>query len=395
MCIETTRLIQRSCHSETPDSSVCTSRQADCYHDQLSTMLAQESVDAYLCVDYLNLLNPLSGEGENENCTPIDVSCRVKMTQWCYHLVDYSNFKRSTVSVAMSLLDRYLSAFSACPCAQQAIECRKTFQLACMSTLFMAMKMNEDTDFDSRHLSSLSREAYTAQDILDMERQILHTLKWRLNAPVALDFLKYLMSVLPSFQDERQRRICLSDDTLSSIFDLCAFQIEVAVGDYYFVTQKQSTIAIASFLNVLEANANIFCCDTEDDLMMLSGNNHFIINSLLEEIRFFTNVNIFTIEMDDARQRLNQLLYANDITSLSMEDSGSRCLFQSDQTLDDPTSATKPSNEEGKTSSTRTPSPICVSRMSKRKAESINPIRKVGILKSTSFQDILRSFRRS
>lgn len=394
MCIETTRLIQRSCRLETADSSACTSRQADGYQDQLSTMLAQESLDAYLCVDYLDFPNPLNGEGENENCTPIDVSCRVKMTQWCYHLVDYSNFKRSTVSVAMSLLDRYLSAFSACPCAKQAIECRKTFQLVCMTTLFMAMKMNEDTDFDARHLSSLSRKAYSAQDILDMERQILHTLKWRLNAPVALDFLKYLISVLPSFQDERQR-LLLSDDTLSSIFDLCAFQIEVAVGDYYFVTQKQSTIAIASFLNVLEANANTFCCDNEDDLIMVCDDHHFIINSLLEEIRFFTNVNIFTTEMDNARQRLNQLLYANDIMSLSMEEKGSRSLSPNDQTPDDPASATKPSHEEVKTSSSRTPSPICVSRMSKRKAESINPIRKVGILKSTSFQDILRSFRRS
>ena len=39
---------------------------------------------------------------------PVDEDCRVKMCEWCYQVVDFCKFRRETVGIGMSYLDRYL-----------------------------------------------------------------------------------------------------------------------------------------------------------------------------------------------------------------------------------------------------------------------------------------------
>ena len=394
MCIETTKLVQRS-RNRKPLSDA--SHSIDCIRDRLVTMFIQENADTYSCSDYIFAImngfetssnvtldspNVAFGPTSHNNASvPIDTTCRVKMTQWCFSVVDYAKFQRSTVSIAMSFLDRYLSSYPKFPHAREAMQCRQAFQLACMSALFMAIKINETTDIDARAFSALSRGAFTAQDIVFMETRILQALGWRLNAPTAFDFLQHLVAILPSLQQQNVNGI--SDTVLSNIVDLSVFQIDLAVGDYFFVTQKQSTIAIASLWNVLEANVS-------SSSISIIPKNFF--HSLVEEIRRFTNVNILSMEMQNMRSRLMQLLRLNNVLSLSMNHDGTINQYSSSNKA----KSVRPSSVGTKMDKvdSRTTSPNCVSRVTKVAMD--NASRTVATVhRSSSFHDLRKSFRRS
>jgi Cyclin, N-terminal domain len=71
--------------------------------DRIKVMKRQEK-STYACTDYLK---------DNEkrlrkSRKAVDEDCRIKMCEWCYQVVDFCKFRRETVSISMSYLDRYL-----------------------------------------------------------------------------------------------------------------------------------------------------------------------------------------------------------------------------------------------------------------------------------------------
>ena len=71
--------------------------------ERLNVMKSQED-SLYCCSDYFKEQQPRGTDGGGT----IDYVCRLKMTQWCYTVIDYIKFRRETVSIAMSYLDRFL-----------------------------------------------------------------------------------------------------------------------------------------------------------------------------------------------------------------------------------------------------------------------------------------------
>ena len=202
--------------------------------DMIAIMRIQEET-TYLIGDYL----ADSVKIRKAAAKPVDEDCRVKMCEWCYQVVDFCKFRRETVGIGMSYLDRYLCT----PKGKEALCNRKQYQLAAMTALYVAIKLHEPLEMETSLLADLSRGCYTEMEFVGMEKTILQSLKWRVNGPTALGFVQQFMSLLPSTVHPRVGNV---------IMDYARYQTELAVSDHKFVAVKPSDLAFAAVLNAAE-----------------------------------------------------------------------------------------------------------------------------------------------
>ena len=85
------------------------------------------------------------------------------MAEWCAQVIDFCKFSRETVGIGMSYLDRFIA--SGVRRSRTARTDRKEYQLAAMTTLMMAIKLNEPLEMETKLLSDLSRGCYTTAEI--------------------------------------------------------------------------------------------------------------------------------------------------------------------------------------------------------------------------------------
>jgi hypothetical protein len=170
---------------------------------------------------------------------PVDEDCRIKMCEWCYQVVDFCKFRRETVAIGMSYLDRYLCT----PKGRDALCNRKLYQLAAMTALYIAIKIHEPLEMETSLLADLSRGCYTEMEFVDMEQTMLMALKWRVNGPTQLGFVQHFLALLPS---------SVHPAVAETIFDYARYQTELAVAEQAFVGLKPSEMALAAVMNALE-----------------------------------------------------------------------------------------------------------------------------------------------
>ncbi|KAL7476350.1 hypothetical protein ACHAW6_002222 [Cyclotella cf. meneghiniana] len=246
--------------------------------DRIHVMQRQEST-SYKSRDYVDGKEPA-----------VDRECRVKMCEWCYQVTDFCRFKRETVAVSMSYLDRFLSKSR--PSAKRALKYKKDYQLAAMTCLYIAVKLFEPLAMDTGLLSSISQGCYTESDISEMEQEILTSLGWRMNGPTAHDFLSHIIALLPS-------SVYAYDDSIpTTLSDFSRFQVELAVSDYDLSLHKSSVVALAAILN---SAAGV------DDRM-------FPTQSRLQYLQLITKelgMNPFSTEVNAVRTRLLKLFARN------------------------------------------------------------------------------------
>uniref|UniRef100_A0A7S1YBZ9 Cyclin C-terminal domain-containing protein n=1 Tax=Grammatophora oceanica TaxID=210454 RepID=A0A7S1YBZ9_9STRA len=215
------------------------------------------------------------------------------MCEWCYQVVDFCRFRRETVSIGMSYLDRYVSR----PEASIVLMDRKTYQLAAMTTLYMAIKLHEPLEMETSLLADLSRGCYSEMEIAEMECKILKALQWRLQGPTPLCFVQHFLALLPTQK--------VHPAVATAIMDYARFQAELAVSDYTFVTVPQSHIALASILNALDG--------IDTSLLPLKSQGKF-----LRAIEAFSGVLMEHVQ--PVQDQLNRILvdvYAEDNTEFS------------------------------------------------------------------------------
>jgi hypothetical protein len=218
--------------SQDDSGPICNNLSIDELTDRLHVMQYQESTH-YRSKDYI--------DGGSQ---AVDRECRVKMAEWCYQVTDFCQFKRETVAVSMSYLDRFLSTSRSS--AREALQYKKHYQLAAMTCLYIAIKLVEPLAMDTKLLSSISQGCYSEIEISDMEKEILTSLGWRMNGPTAHDFLSHILNVLPT----TARDSC--ESISRTLHDFSRFQVELAVSDYDLSIQKPSLVALAAILNSAE-----------------------------------------------------------------------------------------------------------------------------------------------
>ena len=174
-----------------------------------------------------------SNNGASTNST-INELWREKICEWCYQVVDHFDFNREVVSVAMNYLDRYLAT---------RLVNRRIFQLAAMTALYLAIKLFEPGKLRMASLIDLSRGYFMAEHIVTMEDSMLQSLKWYVHPPTSFAFCRDFMRLVSGDISPRARH---------DVNELARFMTELSVCDYWFITKKPSSIALAALINAIE-----------------------------------------------------------------------------------------------------------------------------------------------
>ena len=223
------------------------------FTDSLSVMIEQELSKYYSCSDYLSKNIPFP-ERLNENdgsssarqniITPDD---RMKIVDWCYHIVDQCELDREVMAVAMNIADRYMCT----PEAHDILYHRGNYQLVIMTSLYMSIKVNAHLAVGSEAFAELSNGLYSQEEIEDMECQILKGLNWRLCCPTSLQVAHTVLSLMVCHVHQNGVSL-VEGDSWDLILEEIAFQTELSIRDYYFTTRRPSTVAMAAILNAIE-----------------------------------------------------------------------------------------------------------------------------------------------
>lgn len=197
--------------------------------DVIEVMRGNESGN-YHCIDYFTLRPILRKEG-------VDEAWRQRMCEWMYGVVDHCNFKRDIVAVAAAYLDLCLTIDS------EIIHSKRTYQLAAMTALYLAMKIYDTTFVKLESLIKLGRGLFDANDVLETETQILKKLRWRVHPPTPMCFLRHYARLIPS---------TVPPSTSFMITEVSRFVAEISVCLYKFVKFSPSMIAYASLCIAME-----------------------------------------------------------------------------------------------------------------------------------------------
>jgi lipoyl(octanoyl) transferase len=229
------------------------SREVDESIDRISVMLEQECSNYTSCYDYLtDIHDQASSENPNEH---VNESWRRKICEWSYEVIDHFGFDREVVSIALNYLDRVIANKTRDTGASVP---RKEFQLAAVTTLYLAIKLHGETDAREgapRKLRinafvELSRGLFSVETIETTERSILETLEWRVNPPTSVAFIASLLRLLP----ETFKRQPVHGSVASSIFEMARYLTELSVCVSSFSFQfKSSEIAYAATLCSIDA----------------------------------------------------------------------------------------------------------------------------------------------
>ncbi len=173
---------------------------------------------------------------------------RLKLVDWCYDVVDHYRLSRETVASAMEMVDRFLSMPSnsadAARVSDEALRDESKLQLLTVTALYTSIKLNEKVVISSETFSEMCRRLYSAAEIEDMEHTLLCGISWRCRAPTAHLVGMSVLSLLLPYVD-------IPEVTWVFLVDEMRYLTELAVRDYYFSTQRTSTIALAAIFNVI------------------------------------------------------------------------------------------------------------------------------------------------
>ena len=203
----------------------------------LSVMIQKEQT--FLCQDYLSPGTLLTDE--TIIVTPAD---RTKMVEWCYDIIDKCQLDREIVAIAMNLVDRFFSKPNSTT-IMQFLQVRELYQLLVVTALYMSIKVHESEVLGSDFFADISKGLYSVKQIEDTELMILKQLEYRLCSPTSIQMANHILSLFLPY-------VNLSQSTWNCILQEVEYQNECTVFDYYFSTQRPSTVAVASIINSLE-----------------------------------------------------------------------------------------------------------------------------------------------
>jgi len=173
------------------------------------------------------------------------------MCSWSYDIVDACSIDREIACIGMSYFDRFMGTYttSSNQRAKSALLSRREFQLAFIACLILALKCRAGMQVDSDFVSdTICQGMYEPEEMVDMEKEILSALGWRLNGPSAQEFVSGLLELVPSLVIMRDNA-----KVVESLKTLAARQVEVAMLDYNMALQTSSSIAYAALLMAMSS----------------------------------------------------------------------------------------------------------------------------------------------
>jgi len=209
-----------------------------CIISRLEVMRSQEqSTYSYRNYEPPAFPHPTNRNNADESIIPhLNSSWREKICHWSFNVIDHFDLSREVVAVSMSLFDRFL--------ATRGNRCNgSTALLASLTTLHIAIKVNEVRKIKLGTLANLSRGQFGPRHIEEMEWNVLTSLEWKIHPPTSMSFISHLLLLLPPQVD---------DACKEEIYALSRYITELSVCDSSFVEINPSSVAFAAILNSLE-----------------------------------------------------------------------------------------------------------------------------------------------
>lgn len=278
-------------------------------------IIALRSIESrsYECIDYLDYLANTPGGMKKSSMLE---QHRQRICTWMYQLLDTCNINREIVYYSMNLLDRFMSnIISNYEKVQNDVDMYiggSQYELASLTSLYIAMKLNGSQSQPVRisRFEMLSRGKFSDQDICNMEMKMLTGLCWHVFPPSPAEYVENFISLLSYFHCRIEDKPSPSFEALNPIFDkmldISIFLTELAVCDYFFVTENASTTAFASVLISMER--------FED---YVSGKEYAHFLTVLETVGL--RQDLYGVEI--CRERLQEL-YSQNVPDVAMCDDG-------------------------------------------------------------------------
>lgn len=182
---------------------------------------------------------------------------RRTMCDWSYTIVDACTIDREMSCIGTSYFDRFMSTASiigGSKVATNALHSRRTFQLAYIACLIIALKCRGGMQVDANFVSeTICRNQYESDEINDMECEVLRALIWKLNGPSPHEFVDGIIQLLPSMSEKEDEEELDSDESLmmKTLTKLAKTRIEESMLDHRSMNKTSSSIAFAALLSAL------------------------------------------------------------------------------------------------------------------------------------------------
>jgi hypothetical protein len=191
-------------------------------------------------------------------------SWRIQITDWCYSVVDYYEFDREAVAIAMNYFDRYVSSLFIDSGADERPISKKNFQLLAIACLDLSLKLHgySDTErvrrtLDTSILAQLSSGVFSVPDIQAMEHKLQEPLCHHLNPPTTLSFIRVLLLLMPPWPAAAISALGATshdEEVVAAIFEMAKYLAEGTVCESAFTFQyKPSEVAFAALLDAIDA----------------------------------------------------------------------------------------------------------------------------------------------
>ena len=202
---------------------------------QIGVMQQQERTPSYRITDYISRFE-----------TTVTPSDRETLCNWGYQVIAaFGGMSRSTVLVAISYFDRFLSSMT--PMANAALSETHYFQLAFVTSLVLALKVHAGMKVEHDFVSGvICRNNYETEEITCMEIQILQALRWKMSGHTTHDFIDYFLEVTPGIGGSYKEFVRRFSKAL----------VELAIIRYNVALQYPSVIAFAAIRCTFHLNSS-------------------------------------------------------------------------------------------------------------------------------------------
>ena len=235
-------------------------KNAEEYVDDILNNLLKEEKEAELKIDY-------SYFGFQ---TDINSKMRAILIDWLIDVHLKFNFRQETLYITINIIDTYLSS--------KKIE-RCNFQLLGVTALFIACKQNEILFRKLNEYVYITDNAYTEEDIKNMEYKVLETLNFNVLFPSSLTFYEIFSNKLDLYKDKKK-------------FNFGEFLMESFYLDENCLKYSSSTIACAVGYIVMK----YFKMDNYKECYNPNNFNIKPINELIEKYSKNNNYPIYIIK---------------------------------------------------------------------------------------------------
>jgi len=235
--------------------------------------MARDAIEENQIEDVLGRIHAMRSQEEHNVCRDyltslVDASCRTALVDWCYTVVNALGFSRETVGIGTSIFDRYLSSGQGK--SAEALRNKHQFQLAAITAFYMAVKLHEPVQLGIHELVRLCRGLYEKGAIVEMELDILHSLKWRvcMSATTPLEYVRHFMQLLP-----------MSASTADVILENATKYAECAIANLAFSACRVSAVGIACLAGALHDTEALTSLEKESIWHQLATKVNFDIAS--------------------------------------------------------------------------------------------------------------------